>query len=89
MTGYVELVRNLKLGGMAVCRRQKRGEHVASPERLPVQIAIAGCKTRFRHLHRRDMAQALLNTGWHQAWIAAKAPDLILVREQCEQSTGN
>ena len=44
VTRYVELVRNLKLGGIAVCRRQKRGEHVASPERLPVQIAIADCE---------------------------------------------
>ena len=35
------------------------------------------------------MAQALLDAGRHQAWIAAQATHLILVREQCEQPAGN
>ena len=85
----VEPVRNVELGGIAVRRRQERGEHVAAPEIAAVQLAVADRETRFRHLHRRDMAQALLYAGRHQARVATQATHLILVREQREESAGN
>src|SRR5215217_5852875 len=66
MTPDVEPVRLvLELRRIAIRRRQKCRHHLTAEELVAHPSHIAGRKTRLGDLHRRDIAQAFLDAGWH------------------------
>ena len=85
----VETVRILELGRIAVCRREESGEHVAAAELPSLPDHVAGREARLGHLHWRYVAQAFLDAGRHQAWIALQPAALILMRQQRKEPAGN
>jgi hypothetical protein len=82
-------VRIVELRGIAIRRREAGREHVAATKWLALPDHVAHQEARLRHLHGRDVAEALLDAGRHSGRIDLQSAALVLVQQQRQRSAGN